>query len=272
MDRGFSRSMRGGLAVALLASLLLLATQFVVAPARAAEYPAVTVGLTGPTILSVNGTGIYVLTGGGGPAIAPNGTQVGILSYNATVGGPNTTNVIISPISGVLTHGVTHLTLKATVAETLVIAIELKSGYNHRNATTNLTYSVQVLRPFVVSAQLLDATPYSTLPFNLTVLLDGAPVGTIDVPSILAHGSYTATFAYATSSLSVGWHTFSMNLASEHGLLTFSGGTQQFTQSFYVTGPPVDNTGFILLGILFFIAAVFIWTGRVGARRRKRKR
>jgi hypothetical protein len=267
-----ARTTRLLLSLLLVGGFLLAGALPLAAPARAASYPTLSASLSGPSILPVNGTGTYLLTGTGGPAMGFNGTQVGIFSYNATVGGPNTTNVIITPVSGVLTNGATHLSLKATIAETLVIAVELKSSFAKQNATTNVTYSVTVLAPYVVKATIVDSQPYSTLPFNLTVLLDGVPVGSIGVPSILAHGSYTATFQYAVASLAVGWHTFSMNLASEHGLLAFAGGSESFGQSFYVTGPPVDDSGFILLGILWFVLAVFIWVAWVGARRRKRKR
>ena len=66
------------------------------------------------------------------------------------------------------------------------------------------------------------------------------------------------------------WHTFSISLASQHGLVTFPGGAQQYSQSFYVTGPPPDYTVWYVAGIGAFLGAVFIWSTRVAARRRGR--
>ena len=90
------------------------------------------------------------------------------------------------------------------------------------------------------------------------------------MPVITAGSTYPLTFSYVDLNLTPGWHTFAISLASEHGLVTFSGGAQQYSDTFYVNGPPPDYTIWYAAGALAFVGALFIWSTRVAARRRGR--
>ncbi len=52
--------------------------------------------------------------------------------------------------------------------------------------------------------------------------------------------------------------------------MTFPGGAQQYSETFYVNGPPPDYTIWYAAGSVAFVGALFIWSTRVAARRRGR--
>ncbi|HEV2316411.1 MAG TPA: hypothetical protein VGV89_02400 [Thermoplasmata archaeon] len=241
--------------------------------ARAANYPALTGTVHGPQTV---GTGIkytYRVTATGGPAVGFNGTQIGVLSFSTNLIGLNSSVATLLPTAGVFVNGSTNLTLTTgNLTQTLTLSIELKSGYGGQNITTNITYVVQVIQPYVVSAQIIVESNQGTIPFNLSVYLDGNFVGTIVVPALTSHATYQATYSYVNPGLGAGWHTFSLSLTNEHGLVAFSGGATLYTQSFYVSGAPENDTIWYIAGGSALVAAVFIWLTAVGARRRTRKR
>jgi hypothetical protein len=106
--------------------------------------------------------------------------------------------------------------------------------------------------------------------FSLAVDLDGTPVGSIPIPTLTNGQNFPVSFSYVGASLSPGWHTFSLSLAQEHGLVTFANGLESLSVSFYIPGPPPDNTLWIVAGALGFGVVVFIWFTQVGARRRSK--
>ena len=135
------------------------------------------------------------------------------------------------------------VSLKAPgVAESLTLSVVITSSYQGTNRSDNLSYTIEIVQPFILTATLVAATGVTVGPLLLTVTLDGAPVGTIHVPVITAGSTYPLSFSYVDLNLSAGWHTFAISLSSEHGLVTFSGGAQQYSDTFYVTGPPPDYT------------------------------
>jgi hypothetical protein len=256
-------------ALALLLSGVLLA----VGAGRADAYPTLKATINGPTLLGTSSSATYALTATGGPAVGFNGTQVGTLSFSSSVAGTNTTNVLLTPAAGVFVNGTASLSLTTSnLTETLVIAVEVTSHFQTTNATTNLTYSVTVIRPYSLVATLVNQSPYGSSPFNLSVYLDGALVGRINVPGMLGQGSTQVTYNYVSNSLASGWHVFNVSLAQPHGLVSFSNGAQQYSVSFYVTGPAPDYSFYYVAGAAAFVGAIFIWLMSVGARRRRRKR
>ncbi|HTP53653.1 MAG TPA: hypothetical protein VML94_01650 [Thermoplasmata archaeon] len=238
--------------------------------AAAPTYPPVHGTVNGPTVVATSSNSTYYLNGSGGPAIAPNGTQVGSLSWKAKISGNDLSGVSLSPNASTFqpgTPGITHLKV-AKVTEALTITVEIQSVYLSSNATTNVTYTVQVVVPYLVHAQLVVGPHTSVLGFDVTVELDGAVVGTVHVPAIAANGTYNLTYAYATTGLSVGEHTFTISLANEHGLVRFAGGAIEYSQSFYVVGPAPDYALYVLAGVVVFAGVLFIFVTRVAARRR----
>ena len=276
--RPFAR--RGGLS-ALFAVLLLLAGPLALVsaapPAPAAtSYGPLVGGVTGPSLVAISGRGSYVVTASGGPAEAPNGTQIGIYSYSASLGGlpvGNASGAIITPNSGVLVNGTVSLSFVApNFTATVTIFVDVTSGYHGTNVSQNFSTVVRVTQPYRLQATLVVGSTASVASFRVTVTLDGAPVGTVTVPTLTGGATYPLNFTYVTSGLSVGWHTFAVSLSQEHGLVTFSGGQEQYASTFYVPGPPPDFTVWYLAGAAAFVGAILILTMRVGARRRGRSK
>ncbi len=135
------------------------------------------------------------------------------------------------------------------VTEPLTLFVLVNSSYQGTNVTTNLSEAIEIVQPYRFNANLQVGSQAGVSPFYLTVTLDGAPVGSVKVPSLSAGASYPISFPYVVpGGLSPGWHTFSMNLASEHGLVTFAGGVTSYSSSFYVPGPPENDTPVLSAG------------------------
>ena len=238
----------------------------------AKNYPPITETIVGPSVVGESLKAEYNLSATGGPAVAPNGTTVGFIDYNITLTGKNVTTATMEPPTGVLINGTVILTFTApSLAQAVTFHIKLTSEQNSTNVTQNFTHTVQIVPPYVLTGDIV-AGPTAVSGFNLTVTLDGKPVGTVDVPSILANGSYMFTYDYVPAQgLAPGWHTIAVSLAPEHGLVAFRGGVQQLTLDFFITSPPPDYALDVALGIAAFAVAVFIWGSVVGARRRGRR-
>ncbi|MGI0071045.1 MAG: hypothetical protein ACRECT_03110 [Thermoplasmata archaeon] len=248
---------------------------FAVAAPGVAAGSTVQATVTGATVLSYNTSAFYTINASGGPAFAANGTLVGNLTYYASVAGANTTGVSVVPARGGFVNATTPEKTQLTVgnlAETITITIEVASVYQTANSSTNLTYLVQVVQPYVLTLHLVSQSSSTILGFDLTVYLDGAAVGVLSIPTLTAHQDYTATFRYATTGLSAGAHTFTVTLSSQHGLVTFSGGTTTYSTTFYVPGPPPNYDVWYIAGAVAFFGAIFIFATRVAARRRNPSR
>jgi len=271
------RSLRAVLLVALVvvASLAAFAPSGSAAghPAPASSTP-VTGNITGTDVLALGAAAYYLINGTGGPAFAANGTQVGNFTYYASVAGANTTGVSIAPSEGVIdnfTGAKAQLTV-GSIAETLTIVVEFASVYQAQNVSTNITYTVTVVQPYVLTLNLISTSSATISGFVLNVYLDGTSIGTLSIPSLTAHQSYSASFQYATLGLGAGEHTFTVSLTNEHGLVTFQGGSTSYSQTFWVPGSPPNYTLWYLAGTVAFFGAIFIFVTRVAARRRNPSR
>lgn len=234
-------------------------------------YGPLTGSIAGPVNVALNGNATYTVTVSGGPAVAANGTQLGIYSYNASVSGLNTTKVLFTPATGSIPNGTIQLGLKVgNVSEALTLSVLVTSSWEHHNATTNLSYSVNVVVPYRFAATLVVGSGATVSPFTLTVLLDGSPVGSVPVGTLASGSRFPFAFNYVNPDLAPGWHTFSVSLTEEHGLVSFAGGSEYVSQSFYVAGPPPNDTVWYVAGLAAFVGVVFIFTTRVAANRRGR--
>jgi hypothetical protein len=259
----------------IIAGLVLVAIlPLLAAPAHAANSsPPLTGGITGPSTLGTGLKATYVVTAQGGPAESTSGTQVGTYTFKASMSAVNTTNATLSQTSGVLVNGTVSLVLKApNVAEPFTIYVLVTSTLSADNASQNFSYSLQIVEPYTVRANLVVGAGSGVSPFTLTVALDGQPVGSILVPSLSAGTAYPVSFSYVPPGLTPGWHTFSLSLAQEHGLVVFAGGSQVYSSSFYVVGPNPDYSLWYLTGVSAFVGAIVIWSTRVGGPRRGRSK
>ncbi len=188
----------------------------------------------------------------------------------ASVTGENLTGVSLSSTESAITNVSDHRTFLTVgnVSEVLTLVVEISSVYRTANVSINLTYAVNVVQPYTLTLTLVSDSSATILGFALSVDLDGTPVGSINVPSMMSHARYVATFNYSTLGLSSGEHTFTVSLVNEHGLVTFVGGATTFSVSFYVPGPPPSYTIWYVTGAVAFFGAIFIFVTRVAARRR----
>jgi hypothetical protein len=257
------------LVIALVAGLLLTAG-LGTPGARAATTNPVTGTLHGPTVLALQGTGHYTVNGSGGPAFAANGTQVGNLTVYFTLTAANLTGLSITPDQGAITGGrpVTAVFKGGALAETVTITAEIASVYQKQNQSINLTYTLNLVTPYVVSATIVDRSSTTVLAFPVQVFLDDNLVGTVTVPTLTPHQSYNLSFQYPTLGLSAGAHTFSISLAAEHGLVSFANGATVYSSTFYVTGSATSYTLWYVAGGVAFFGVLFIFMTRVAARRR----
>ncbi len=249
------------------------ATLLAAGNARATAYPALHASVNGPTSVGTDLTYNYTLSASGGPAYGFNGTLLGTVSFSASVIGVNTTGVTLNPTAGILENGSHSLSLATSnLTQTLTLNIEVTSGLNGRNASTNLSYTITVILPYTITASLVVSSGMGSSPFAVLVLLDGTPVGSVEVPALTAGASYQIRYSYVNPNLAGGWHTFSLSLANAHGLVVFAGGATQYSQSFYVASAPPNNTLWYVAGAFAFVLAIFISLTVFGNRRRGRKR
>ncbi|HXW67676.1 MAG TPA: hypothetical protein VEL82_07375 [Thermoplasmata archaeon] len=226
--------------------------------------------VTGPSLISTQSNASYAVNGTGGPAFSANGTLIGNVTWWASTSETNTTGISLSPTTGTITNGIagtTKLTV-GSIAELVTILVMISSRNATLNQTLNVTLRVNVAQPFVLTLFLVAGSNAAVAPFNLTIDLDGAPVGTLAIPRLAAGANYTATFRYPTLGLASGDHTFTASLSDQHGLVTFAGGATSYSVTFYVAGPAPDDTVWYIAGAIAFFGALFIFATRVAARRR----
>jgi CARDB len=230
----------------------------------------VTGQVTGPNVVATGGQVHLTINGTGGPAFAANGTLVGNLTYYASIAGTDTSTVSITPATGTITpgHPATATLAAGTIVQVLTVTVLLASVYKTENVSTNLTYTLPVVQPYVLSATIVNAGTTTVLAFPVVVDLDGSPVGSVTVPTLSPGVDYNLSFRYATLGLSSGSHTFTISLESAHGLVTFSNGAVAYSQTFYVAGAATDYTVWYVVGAVAFIGVLFIFMTRVAARRR----
>ena len=258
------------LAVAVVVAGLLVAGSWGITGVRAADPSAVTGSISGPTVLATHATATYTVNASGGPAIAPNGTKVGNLTAYFSVSAGNLSGLTVTPADIPVTPGqpVQATLALGGAAEVVTIGVMISSVFHTLNQSINLTYSVNAVTPYVVAATIVAGASSTVLSFPVELDLDGTAVGRLTVPSLTPGQSYNLSFKYATLGLSPGEHTFSITLASEHGLVTFANGATVYSSTFYVTGPATNYTLWYVAGIVTFFGVLFIFMTRVAARRR----
>ncbi|MGI0055158.1 MAG: hypothetical protein ACREB9_02785 [Thermoplasmata archaeon] len=269
-----ARSVRGRPRLVLASVLLLvLIVGLLGAPAAQGTPTATPAPLTGTvqgvSILGLNGTGDFTLNATGGPAVAPNGTLIGNLSYYASVQAGNLTGVTVQPTFGALLIG-SNYTIYLTVGpapQPVTLLVEFTSVYLQENVSINITTTVNVVVPYVLTGE-VTAGNLTVLPFTIAIYLDGTLIGSQSVPTMTAGESYNFTFNYLTASLSAGYHTFVLTLPSQHQQVHFANGATSYSITFYVAGPAVNYTLYYALGVVAFVGVILIFLILVGARRR----
>lgn len=273
------RSLRAPAGLVALLALLLVGTVPIAATggpvpsgtahAAAASGTPVTGTISGPTQMAPIQRSVFYINGSGGPAQAANGTFVGTISYSASIVGANTSGGTVAPPQGILINGTGNFSLIAPNATgPITLYVDLTSTLNGKNASTNLSWGIDILTPIVLAGGLKVLGPTSIKPFQLAVELDGAVVGSVKIPALTSGQDYPFTFSFLGQSLAPGWHTFSVSLAQEHGLVVFANGAESYSVAFYIPGGGPDYSLWIVSGVIALAAVGVIWTTRVAARRR----
>jgi hypothetical protein len=227
--------------------------------------------VSGPSIVATSTNTTFYLNASGGPAVV-NGSFVGIISWSASLSGPSTTSTFVTPLSGNITtttvQPVAIIVTTSAAAQTLTLSVAVKSTFTKVNTSLTLTHAFRVAVPYIVYATLVAGRNASVLPFNVTVALDGTFVGFVHVPELAPGESYPLLYRYPTTGLGSGYHTFTLSVSDEHGLVTFAGGRTVQSATFYVAPAPMSNTIWYITGVVAFFGALFIYATRVAARRR----
>ncbi len=229
----------------------------------------VTANITGPSVVALRASTTYIIQATGGPAVAPNGTIIGNLTYFAQVLGSNLTGVTLTPTSSLILNGTPGRPILevANTTEVLTIQVEVTSVYQTQNQSINITYLVHVVQPYVVQATLVTGSA-NVGQFTILVALDGTQVGNVSVPNLDANQNYQFSYSYVTLGLSAGTHTFTLTLLVPRGLVTFGNGQNSYSVSFYVPGPTPNYSLWYLAGAVAFLGTIFILVTRLAARRR----
>ena len=241
-------------------------------PSRASSpssYSPLKANVTGPKVVGQNKTFEYVLMAHGGPAYAANGTEVGNITYWASVAGTNTTSVSFLPSTGTVPNSTSGYPVEldtSGIVQTLTITVEFASLYEKLNESLNVTITVHVVAPYILTGKVV-AGAQTVLSFAIPVTLDGTIVGAITIPTLTPKEVYNFTFDYTTLPLGPGYHTFVLTLPSPHGQVHFANGQQSYSITFYVEGPSANYTDYYVLGVVAFVAVVLISLLYVGSRR-----
>ena len=232
--------------------------------------PPVAGNVTGPALVAASGNGTFFLNASGGPAEV-DGALTGTIAWNATLSGPNTTGTSVTPATGSVTNSTSQpvrLTVTAgKIPETLRLSVKLTSTGSGKNETLNVSASFRIVLPYVVRATLVAGPSVAVLPFNVTVSLDGTVVGTVAVPMLAPNATFDLVFRYASLGLPSGYHTFTLSMASPHGLVSFANGLTVQSTTFYVAPPATSDTLWYAVGAVAFLGVLFIFATRVAARR-----
>jgi hypothetical protein len=263
------------LALVVVLVLVLVGSGLALAPpARAAapNYPPLTGSVQGPTALGVNTAHFYKLVATGGPAFALNGTQIGNLTFHASVVASNTTGVSVSPTYGAVSNGSYEVSVAVgNVSQVVNLQVEYVSVYQTQNVTLNISYGIQVVHPYVLTG-LIQAGGETVIAFSIQVSLDGQVVGALPIPALTPKEEYNFSFDYIVTGLSAGYHTFTLTLPTQHGQVHFAGGALSYQYTFYISGPAPNYTLYYVLGVVALVGVILIFLIFVGARRRSGSR
>jgi hypothetical protein len=268
------------LAVVALVLAAALATGVLLPGARAAATPGATTpasttppltgNVTGPSLVPTDWNATFYLNASGGPADT-GGVFNGTIAWSTSASASNLTGVTVLPTNGTITNA-SKLPIALTVstgaiAESVTVTVEVTSSLNGTNSTSNLTRSFRIVPPYIVEATLVAGPEATVLPFNVSVALDGTVVGTVQVPELAPNATYALAYRYPTTGLSSGYHTFTLSIATAHGLVSFSNGLTVESISFYVAPATPNYTVWYIAGIVAFFGVLFIYATRVAARR-----
>lgn len=238
-----------------------------VVPAASPKPLNITGNLSGPSLVATSSNGTFYLN-----ASNKSGTPSLSINWTASLSSVNSTGSSVKPVNGTITAS-TVLPIKlvvttGTIAESMTLTVKLSPEASTSNQSMNLSKTFSLVTPYMLRATLVAGPDSGVLPFNVTVALDGTVVGAVTVPKLAANATYDLVYRYPSAGLPSGYHTFTLSLQDEHGLVTFANGATVQSTTFYVAPAAPNNTVWYVAGVVAFFGALFIYATRVGARRR----
>lgn len=262
-----------------MAALLLLSVLAFALPGAQASsvgYPPLNTTITGPSTLPTNGTGNYYAVASGGPAETLEGSYVGNYTFTNEIVGVDTTGSFVTPSSGAFIGRDANFSIGGLVNDgTYTFELNVTShgaGSKPTNLTQIFTFQITVVVPYLISATVQNMNSYTVSGAVIDVLLDGTFVGATTIPSLAASGTSVITYNYTNTTLSPGYHTFTLEIKGPPGLLEFTNGQSMFSETFYVQGAPPNYTYYWFGGASLAVLAVLISLIIFGPRRPRRKK
>lgn len=215
----------------------------------------------GPVYVSIEGENVvatgekwqYVVRAIGGPGTLAGGN----FSYRAELVGPDITDSLVAPSSGVSSSGVFSINVTAPSVPqdmTLVVNVTSSTAFESDNAVKS--FPIKVLAPVVIKVSVKNAGDFDVLGLPVSFSVDGTKLyeTTVNVDSL---SSKTVTYNWTDPEMSQGEHVITVALDPGNKFVEFETGGLVYTTTVYV-GDPSFGTTDAMLGILFVLMVVFI--------------
>ncbi len=226
--------MRASVALLVIMALLMVS----LAPAgHVSAVGDVFIRLDGPTALATGSSQMYTLTISGGP-----GEEGGNFSYKISLNGLNTTGASVSPVTGNSTSGTFSLNITApSIPQTLKVVVNATSGNSARSVRLEKTFSIQILRPIVISQGILNSGDIEAKNVLVKFYVDDVFIGSkvVDVP---AKSNVTVKYDWIAQNERPGEHRVKVVMDAQNELVELSEGNNVAYHTIYITGGSTIST------------------------------
>ncbi len=211
--------------------VLALLTVSVVPAGHVSAAGEVFIRLDGPTAMATGSSQMYTLTISGGP-----GEEGGNFSYRISLDGLNTTGASVSPMTGNSTSGTFSLNITApNIPQTLKVMVNATSSNAARSVTVEKTFSIQILRPIVISQGILNSGDMEAKNVLVKFYVDDKFIGSkvVDVP---AKSNVTVKYDWIAVNEKPGAHQVKVVLDASNELVELSEGNNVAYSTIYIKG------------------------------------
>lgn len=251
------------MALLLVAAMIALALPAQPAGAASPFY----VKVEGRMLVPISETNQYVVSMAGGPA-----ESGGNYSYTAQVSGELSSfdgKVVPSNAQGTTPIFALNVTAPS-VAQEITLWINATSVKGTASATASTLIHITVVKPIVISANVVNQGNVTVTGVLVRFLADGAELHNTTIT--LASGtSQTVTYNWTAQGISNGEHLITVQLDPQAQFVRLSSGGTVFTQTIYVGDTGFGNMDMVMviLFILFLLLAYFIYKRPTKKRKKK---
>ena len=210
------------------------------------------VRLDGPVAMATGSSQMYTLTISGGP-----GEEGGNFSYRISLSGLNTTGASVSPMTGNSTSGTFSLNITApSIPQTLKIMVNATSSNAAKAVTVEKTFSIQILRPIVISQGILNSGDIEAKNVLVKFYVDDRFIGSkvVDVP---AKSNVTVKYEWIAVNEKPGAHQVKVVMDASNELVELSEGNNVAYSTIYIKGNSTITT-VLWISIGGLLAVVFL--------------